>query len=400
MAVNVDDNIRKLSTTQRKKVEVRAAELIAEEMTLRELHKAQLQYYEATERGDSGMNYYLHRISHHDELAYPLLERGILSIGWSDFAKREFVSSHQAKGWNDVPQAIDSTPGWQNMRSRFSLQRFLEMNAGDRVVVPSWGTFHVYEIVSDERLIADDLDLSDLKTWDDHVVRREEGQLYEDRDGHRQRHFDLGFFRRVRQVAKDIPRSGYADNALISRLKVRQTNVDINDIRENVEQALVGWKKEEPINLASEVVKKCAGEVLNLVIEKLDQDRLEKLIKWYFERIGASSAVIPAKNERDKEGDADIVATFEPISTIIYVQAKHHVGTTDDWAVEQINSYVKHKEELSGETGYTRIPWVISTALDFSTDCKVKAKRHQVRLVNGMELATRILEAGMAGLVL
>ena len=40
MAVNVDDKIRKLSTTQRKKVEMRAAELIAEEMTLRELRKA------------------------------------------------------------------------------------------------------------------------------------------------------------------------------------------------------------------------------------------------------------------------------------------------------------------------------------------------------------------------
>ena len=40
MAVNVDDKIRKLSNTQRKKVEVRAAELIAEEMTLRELRKA------------------------------------------------------------------------------------------------------------------------------------------------------------------------------------------------------------------------------------------------------------------------------------------------------------------------------------------------------------------------
>ena len=55
MAVNVEDKIRKLSIAQRKKVEVRAAELIAEEMTLRELRKAQLQYYEATERGDSGM---------------------------------------------------------------------------------------------------------------------------------------------------------------------------------------------------------------------------------------------------------------------------------------------------------------------------------------------------------
>ena len=40
MPVNVDDKIRKLSAAQRKKVEARAAELIAEELTLRELRKA------------------------------------------------------------------------------------------------------------------------------------------------------------------------------------------------------------------------------------------------------------------------------------------------------------------------------------------------------------------------
>jgi DNA-binding XRE family transcriptional regulator len=40
MAVNVNDKIGKLSATRRKKVEARAAELIAEEMTLRELRHA------------------------------------------------------------------------------------------------------------------------------------------------------------------------------------------------------------------------------------------------------------------------------------------------------------------------------------------------------------------------
>jgi DNA-binding XRE family transcriptional regulator len=40
MATNVDDIIKKLSPARRKKVEVRAAELIAEEMTLRELRHA------------------------------------------------------------------------------------------------------------------------------------------------------------------------------------------------------------------------------------------------------------------------------------------------------------------------------------------------------------------------
>ncbi|MDL1888974.1 helix-turn-helix transcriptional regulator [Nitrospirales bacterium NOB] len=40
MATNVEDKIKKLRPLQRKKVETRAAELIAEEMTLRELRHA------------------------------------------------------------------------------------------------------------------------------------------------------------------------------------------------------------------------------------------------------------------------------------------------------------------------------------------------------------------------
>jgi transcriptional regulator with XRE-family HTH domain len=40
MPTNIDEIIKKLSPAQRKKVEIRAAELIAEEMTLRELRHA------------------------------------------------------------------------------------------------------------------------------------------------------------------------------------------------------------------------------------------------------------------------------------------------------------------------------------------------------------------------
>lgn len=40
MALNVNQKIKKMSAADRKKVEARAAELIAEEMTLRELRRA------------------------------------------------------------------------------------------------------------------------------------------------------------------------------------------------------------------------------------------------------------------------------------------------------------------------------------------------------------------------
>ena len=40
MPVNVNEKIKKLSAARRKKVEARAAELVAEEMTLRDMRKA------------------------------------------------------------------------------------------------------------------------------------------------------------------------------------------------------------------------------------------------------------------------------------------------------------------------------------------------------------------------
>ena len=85
------------------------------------------------------------------------------------------------------------------------------------------------------------------------------------------------------------------------------------------------------------------------------------------------------------------------IRTVIYVQAKHHVGTTGDWAVEQINSYVKNKELGPGDD-CTRIPWIISTGREFSPKCHDKAKQNQVHLINGRELATRLLQVGIADL--
>lgn len=37
------------------------------------------------------MNYWLHRISHKAELSYPLLNKGFLTIGFSDFTDNEFI---------------------------------------------------------------------------------------------------------------------------------------------------------------------------------------------------------------------------------------------------------------------------------------------------------------------
>jgi hypothetical protein len=47
------------------------------------------------------MNYWIHRISHHAELSYPLLDKGFLTIGFSDFTDDdEIIEKVKFNDWN------------------------------------------------------------------------------------------------------------------------------------------------------------------------------------------------------------------------------------------------------------------------------------------------------------
>ena len=336
------------------------------------------------------MKHYLHRISCGMEWSYPLLDkRNLLSIGWSDFGcRRDFVFQHQ-HDWSSVPRTIESE--WGKARARFGLQRFLEMEQGDWVVVPSWGIFHVYRVVDDSRLVPEQIEgeLEGLKSRNDKCATIRDGYIEE--QGSK---VDLGFFRRVEPIAREIPRDGYADAALTSRMKVRQTNVEITDLSASVNNAVAGYKMNRPINLRRMVLDRCAPEVRNTILEAQSPEQFERLIERYFQQRGAST-YIPAKNEADKDGDADIVATFESLKLIVYVQAKRHEGQTDDWAVEQIEAYTDNIGGDGADDEFTRLSWVISTAESFSDICQDKAKREKVRLIDGIEFAGMLLDAGI-----
>ena len=76
------------------------------------------------------IGYWLHRISHCQETSRPLLEKGFLTIGFSDFSNPKFLSY----GWNDFNEEFQEQWGCLP-RSRHFLWRFLhEMNQGDFVI--------------------------------------------------------------------------------------------------------------------------------------------------------------------------------------------------------------------------------------------------------------------------
>lgn len=341
------------------------------------------------------MPYYLHRISHHKEWSYPLLaERNLLSYGWSHFAAQpNFVARHQAADWTDVPDAVAQE--WGQVTQRFALQRFLQMNDGDRVIVPTWKAFHVYEIADDERRVPTDIeeDLIGLESWNGTTAVIRDGYLAEI-VGDESPNIDLGFFRRVRSIARNISREGYADAALMSRMKAQQANLNIDDLQESVEHAIAQFQAQQPINVRHLIMQECAPVVRETILGNVSPRKFEQLIKLWFQHQGFS-AEIPPRNEHGKEGDADIIATFESLKLIVYVQAKRHDGQTNAWAVEQIQKYKEYKSRNGDDDEYTRVPWVISTAEEFSRDCEEQARNARVRLIDGIEFATMLLDSGI-----
>jgi len=272
------------------------------------------------------------------------------------------------------------------------------MKAGDRVVVPGFpnqGSFSVFEIIDDKPLPIGDVEIAGLKTWTGDPVTLKDGLL-----SCKEELLDLGFARKVRLIAKDLSRSSFADAALTSRMKIRGTNCDISDLQESVDRAIA----RRPINLHTTLLEQNTQATLDAICHLLSDTKFEQLIKWYFEKVGAK-AEIPPKNESGKEGDADadVVATFEPLRTIIYVQAKHHTGETDDWAVNQIRDYrdkknARSKEADTMDDGYARLAWVVSSADKFSPECISLAKQNKVLLLNGKDFVRLLLNAGIEGL--
>lgn len=346
------------------------------------------------------MTIWLHRISYHSEISYPLLEKGYLSVGFSDFSDQEFIDSicTEGTGWNTFEEKFEQEWG-SKPRTRHNLWRFIrDMKKGNLVIVPSWGTFSVYEIVDDYAIIPSNCNENEFNDWNDNHITINSDGLFTRKIEDKEEIIDLGFLRKVKLIKKDIPRYEYADAALTSRMKIRQTNADISDLKESVEKAIQAFNESKPINLHSIILEKTKDIIIDNIRNELNPDKFEKLIQWYFQRIGASDVYIPTKNENDKEGDADVVAVFEPIKTIIYSQVKFHNNGDDtpSWAIEQIKSYKEHKEAM--DDGYSKISWVVTSADSFTEEAYEYAKEAKVQLVDIKQLTQMLLDVGIVNL--
>ena len=340
------------------------------------------------------MNYWLHRIGHLQNVSYPLLEKGYISIGFSDFCTENFYKKVVLdQDWSFMEKQFEEC--WGNIpRNRYSLWRFLnDFKQKDYVVVPSWGTFSVYEICDDLPIMVTDTTIDIPETdWNGTKIHRNNKtkflKLENEKDD-----LDIGFLRKVKPVCIDIPRSDYADAAFTSRMKIQSTNADISDLEKSIKKAIKSYKNKQPINLKADILEKSIDCWNNIILEELNPDKYEKLIRWYFRKIGATESYIPPKNIKDKAGDVDVIATFENLRTIVNVQVKFYKGETSDWAINQINDFAKSKENMSD--GYNRQYWVISSSDSFSEESYNLAKENNILLIDGKQFVSMLLNVGL-----
>ena len=322
-------------------------------------------------------NYYLHRISYYESIASPLLKENYLSIG--GFANLYGDKLHEIVAKKDKKAFDKLVKENTRFKSVPNLWRFLNFKKDDLIIVPSPKKFSIYKIIGDKFVGNEDKELSEAITKLKLNNLKENGQ------------YILGFFWKVEPVAVNISRSKYADALLTRRMHFRGTNINCNKIKDLIDSSIKRFKENKPIDLFSDIVDKCGDDILKLIKEKLNPAKFEKLIQLYFKQCGANDVYKPSKADND-EGDCDVEALFEPIKTVIHVQAKFYDKVAGKWAIEQINDFI---EVINEDDGYIHIGWVISTCDDFSDKAKELAAQNNRLLINGETFAEMLIRSGI-----
>ncbi|TKZ36429.1 restriction endonuclease [Brachyspira catarrhinii] len=329
-------------------------------------------------------NYYIHRISYHKnnvDIASPLLKDGnyLSIVGYANLYGDKLYDIVAKKDKSAFKKYLKEN---KSKKSAQNLWRFLNFKKDDLIIVPSPKKFSVYKIVGDKFVGNEDKEL--LETLEELKLKnREENGKY-----------ILGYFWKVEPVAVNISRSKYAEAVLTRRMRFWGTNINCNKIKDLIDSSIKRFKENKPIDLFSDILDKCRDNILELVKEKLNDLKFEELIQLYFKQCGANKVKILPKNDK-KKGDCDVEAVFEPIKTVIHVQAKFYKGVAGKWAVEQISDFIEFIENKLKNDEYIRIGWVVSTCDDFSDKAKKLADENNILLINGETFAEMLIRSGI-----
>lgn len=320
-------------------------------------------------------------------------------MGWLDFAYPELkiIESFHNNGnsvhflkkkWTDTYP--DANP--VSTQKINPLAHFLSIQKGDYIVVPLTGrTFTICEALDSA------IEIPNLKDSLDNILSSRGVPIVRDDDGWLRENdvkdvAELGFIIHIHLLTDEILRSEYADAALTSRMKIRCTTASINDIQDNVLGSLQRANFQQPLSMMNSVMELAIPRVIHVMQDILNENKMEKLVSYYLEKIGASEVTIPPKNAKES-GDCDVQARFDQLKLWVLVQVKHHKGTTPAYAVQQIIDYKSSDSEAPD--GYSTVYWVISSAEEFALEAKELAAKTGVTLINGTDFSEMLIRTGI-----
>ena len=295
-----------------------------------------------------------------------LIKNNQIGYGWAsvNFSQFETVTDLIDKGFKDIDRG----------RQTNQIKRYFNLKQGDYVIVPFSGSIAIAEVVGQKSY---------------HPITK--GLPYgENRISVRYLKHKDGYF---------IPR-GNLSTALQNRLKIRITVCDLNEFSDELykhiesikNDKLYTWNNEQELKIQQNT-EKFKVDLLSRLRSNKDINLqsggigLEHLIKEILEAKNYT-ARIPAKNEKSGIQDVDVIATrfseFSEKKEGIFIQVKHHEGTTGNRGIRQVAEY-----EIN-ENDYTHIDRVLITTAEFkNTDF---AELHDVTVLAGADFVNWIYD--------
>lgn len=332
------------------------------------------------------MKYFMLRVMNHaDGFGRKLFENDYISIGYRAFDKQNnlnFIEIYKNTQNKEVILKENIYKAWkgETIGSHWKLDKFFNFSPEDILLIPDYGCFYLVRVVSEV------MSFESIKN--EFCLNNEEP--------------DIGFVYKIEKICSEgIPRKSFANSKLTARLKSFLGLLDITDLKEDIDQAKKFFLENKPININECIKTHLKNEILKQLKINLDPNKFEVFLTKLLYKLGATTVTIPAKNNKNNAlnniGDVDVVAIFEKLKHIIYIQAKFHNEVSGKWALEQLNDY---KDSDKEEEGYTQAFWAITTADTFSQDAidfSNSEKTKNIRLMTGLELAELILDVGIEG---
>ncbi|TDM41582.1 hypothetical protein ETI10_00405 [Macrococcoides goetzii] len=336
--------------------------------------------------------YLMQRISHESEVAEKMLEKGYVSIGWGDFRKHDLnlaqklvdkvqhekIDKYEFGQWFKV-LAKETPMSWLTSRQGYFLYNFLKLDPGSIIIVPKSYVFDIYKVI-------------------------EKPEVYSEKKSGLSSESDIGFMVKVEPLHTNVSRSDYLDSALSSKLKYRATNLVFSEEDgKKIEELVQNIERKVPAHDFSKTKIAIIEQIHDYITQKINEAQFEKLIKEYMKHIGSKNAKIPAKNERGENesiADVDIKAPFPNLGIVIYVQAKHHNGTSNTHGIKQLLAYENEIDESL--KNLVPFKWFITTgeleedAIDkLIKDEKIKTDGiENIKIVSGKDFAKMLYESG------